>query len=232
MRILIVEDEFKIADIIKDRLTKEKYVVDISSNGQDGLYNALLNIYDLIILDIMLPMVNGFEILKKIKEEKVESKVIMLTAKSEIEDKLSGLTNGADDYITKPFHIEELVARVNIQLRKEGNIVKNKFIQVGDIRLNIDTSKLLCIKTGEEIELICKEYLLLEYFMNNENNIISKEQINDKIWGINSESESNNIEAYISFIRKKLKAIGSCVNIKAIRGLGYRLEVKDDKTKK
>lgn len=232
MRILLVEDEYNLADVIKDRLTDEKYVVDVSYDGQEGLYNALLDIYDLIILDVMLPSINGFEILKKLRDFKINSKIIMLTARSQIEDKLEGLTNGADDYITKPFHVEELIARINLQLRKDNSSFKDNCIKVGDIILNIDNSKLSCIKNGEDIELICKEFLLLEYFMNNENRIISKDQINDKVWGINNESESNNIEAYISFIRKKLKAIGSEVKIKSVRGLGYKLEVNNEEIKK
>lgn len=229
MRILIIEDEQSLVSIIKDKLTKEKYIVDSSYDGEEGLYNALMNIYDLIILDVMLPKINGFEILKRIREEKINSKVIMLTARGEIDDKLEGLTNGADDYITKPFHLEELVARINIQLRKD--YTKEKSLIFGDIKLNVACSKLMCIKTNEEIDMICKEFLLLEYLMNNKETIVSKDQIIDKIWGIDNETESNNVEAYISFIRRKLKAIGSSVNIKAIRGLGYRLEDTDEKIK-
>lgn len=228
MRILIVEDEYNLADVIKDRLSKEKYTVDISCTGNEGLDNALSNIYDLIILDVMLPGINGFDILKEIREEKIESKVIMLTAKGELEDKLNGLTNGANDYLTKPFHIEELVARVNIQLRNDDNAIKNNLIKYEDITLDINSSKLSCTTTGSEIELICKEFLLLEYLLNNKTRIVSKELINDKIWGIDNESESNNIEAYVSFIRKKLKAVGSNVTIKAVRGLGYKLEVNNE----
>lgn len=228
MRILIVEDEYNLADVIKDRLSKEKYTVDISCTGNEGLDNALSNIYDLIILDVMLPGINGFDILKEIRREKVESKVIMLTAKGELEDKLNGLTNGANDYLTKPFHIEELVARVNIQLRNDDDTIKNNLIKYEDITLDINSSKLSCTTTGLEIELICKEFLLLEYLLNNKTRIVSKELINDKIWGIDNESESNNIEAYVSFIRKKLKAVGSNVTIKAVRGLGYKLEVNNE----
>lgn len=228
MRILIVEDEYNLADVIKDRLSKEKYTVDISCTGNEGLDNALSNIYDLIILDVMLPGINGFDILKEIRKEKVESKVIMLTAKGELEDKLNGLTNGANDYLTKPFHIEELVARVNIQLRNDDDAIKNNLIKYEDITLDIKSSKLSCTTTGSEIELICKEFLLLEYLLNNKTRIVSKELINDKIWGIDNESESNNIEAYVSFIRKKLKAVGSNVTIKAVRGLGYKLEVNNE----
>ena len=125
MRVLVIEDEEKIADLIKDRLKKEKYDVDVSLDGEDGSYNALTNIYDLIILDVMLPYKDGFEILEEIKENNIKSKVLMLTARGEIDDKLTGLTGGADDYLTKPFHMDELVARVNIQLRKDTS-VKNK----------------------------------------------------------------------------------------------------------
>ena len=179
MRILIVEDEKGLADIIEARLKKEKYSVDVSYNGEDGLDNALTNIYDLIILDVMLPRINGFEILKEIKNNKIESKIIMLTAKSELEDKLNGFERGANDYITKPFHID----------------------------------------------IILKEFLLLEYFMRNPNQILSREQIFDKVWGMDNESESNNVEAYVSFVRKKLKAIGSNITIKTARGMGYKMEV-------
>lgn len=228
MRILVIEDEFNLADIISSRLKKEKYTVDIAMNGEEGLFNALSGIYNLIILDVMLPCINGFEILKKIRGNKIDVKIIMLTAKSELEDKLIGFNGGADDYVTKPFHIEELVARVNAQLRKDSfqNIID--YIEVGNLRLNLKTSSLMCMKTNESIEIGCKEFLLLEYLMQNKNIIISKEQIYDKVWGIDNVSESNNLEAYLSFIRKKLKIIGCNVSIKAIRGLGYKLEVYDE----
>lgn len=219
MRILIIEDEPKIAEVISSRLKKENYVVDINKNGEEGLDNALTNIYDLIILDVMLPKINGFEILKQIRKEKIEAKVIMLTAKSMLDDKLTGFNSGANDYITKPFHVEELVARVNAQLRMNQNQTKKDYIEAGDIRLNT--------KTNEEIEIICKEFQIIEYLIKNPNQVISKEQIYEKIWGLENESESNNLEAYISFIRKKLKSIGSEVQIKAIRGQGYKLEARN-----
>ncbi|MBR0412116.1 MAG: response regulator transcription factor [Eubacterium sp.] len=227
MRILVVEDEYKLADVIAARLKKEKYEVDISTDGEDGLYNAESGIYDLIILDVMLPGVNGFEILREIREEGITSKVIMLTAKSMLEDKLEGLTGGANDYVTKPFHMDELMARVNIQLRQDSTNVQKDYIEFGDIRLNTETSSLSCTTTGESINVINKEFQLLEYFINNPNRILSKEQIYDKVWGYDNEIESNNLEAYLSFIRKKLKAIGAGVNIKAVRGMGYRMEIKE-----
>lgn len=228
VRILVVEDEYKIADIISSRLKEEKYTVDTSLDGEEGLYNALTGIYDLILLDVMLPKVDGFEILKKIKEEQISSKVIMLTAKGMLEDKLHGFDIGVDDYITKPFHIEELVARVNVQLRKQ-DIANNKdILEYGDLKLNIRTTKLTCKSTNETIDIICKEFLILEYLMKNSGQVISKVTLYDKVWGLDSEIESNNLEAYISFIRKKLKAISSKTTIKAIRGLGYKLEASNE----
>ena len=226
MRILVVEDEFSLADIIATKLRKEKYNVDISLDGEEGLDKALSNIYDLIILDIMLPKINGIEILKEIRNNNIDTKVIMLTAKSSLDDKLIGFEAGANDYITKPFHMEELIARVNVQLRSnnEKNINKD-ILKFGDIELNVRASTILCIKNNETINISYKELMILEYLMNNSNQIISKEQIYDKIWGIDTDFESNNLEAYLSFVRKKLKIIDSDVTIKAIRGMGYKLEV-------
>lgn len=227
MRILIVEDEFKIADVIASRLRKENYIVDVFDNGEAGLDNALTNIYDLIILDVMLPKVDGFKILEEIRREKINAKVIMLTAKSMIEDKLMGGNSGANDYLTKPFHIDELVARVNAQLRMDNVQVQKYYVEAGDLRLNIKNTTLICTTTNESIEVVCKEFMLLEYLMKNKNQVLQKEQLYEKIWGLDNESESNNLEAYLSFIRKKIKIIGSNVQIKAIRGIGYKLEVEN-----
>jgi DNA-binding response OmpR family regulator len=176
----------------------------------------------------MLPGVNGFDILKEIRKKKIDSKVIMLTAKSLLEDKLNGFENGANDYLTKPFHIDELVARVNAQLKNQTNITKKNTIIYGDLTLDVKSSRLICTKTNNSVELVCKEFMLLEYLMNNSSQILSKEQIYDKIWGIYNEIESNNLEVYLSFIRKKLKAIGSDVSIKSSRGLGYKLEYDNE----
>ena len=225
MRILVVEDEFSLADIIATKLRKEKYNVDISLDGEEGLDNALSGVYDLIVLDIMLPKINGIEILKEIRNNNIDTKVIMLTAKSSLDDKLIGFENGANDYITKPFHMEELIARVNVQLRNNEKNINKDILKFGDIELNVRTSTISCIKNNESINISYKELMILEYLMNNSNQIISKEQIYDKIWGIDNYFESNNLEAYLSFVRKKLKIIDSDVTIKAIRGMGYKLEV-------
>lgn len=227
MRILIVEDEFNLADVIASRLRKEKYIVDISTDGDDGSYKAMTNIYDLIILDVMLPYKDGFTILKELKENNIKAQVIMLTAMDGIEDKLNGFKGGADDYLTKPFHLEELVARVNIKLKKDINS-NNDYLEYGDIRLDLNKKKIVNIKTNEEIDVLCKEFLLLECLLRNKDQVVSKEFIYDYVWGMDNESVSNNLEAYVSFIRRKLKAIDSTVNIKALRGLGYKLEANHE----
>lgn len=221
MKILIIEDEYNLADVIKERLEKEKLIVDIVEDGEEGYYYASTNTYDLIILDVMLPNMSGFQILNKLRTDNINSKIIMLTARSTIEDKLNGLENGADDYLTKPFHMDELVARVNIQLKRNGN--KNN-LSFGDLVLNTTTLKITCTRTNEVVELIKKEFQLLEYFINNPNQVLSKEQIYDRVWEIENEIESNNLEAYLSFIRKKLRAIESKVVIKSVRGMGYKIE--------
>ena len=226
MRILIVEDEFNLADVIASRLRKEKYTVDISTDGDDGSYKAMTNIYDLIILDVMLPYKDGFTILKELKENNIKAQVIMLTAMDGIEDKLNGFKGGADDYLTKPFHLEELVARVNIKLKKDIN--NNDYLEYGDIRLDLNKKKIVNINNNEEIDVLCKEFLLLECLLRNKDQVVSREFIYDYVWGMDNESVSNNLEAYISFIRRKFKAIDSTVNIKALRGLGYKLEVNHE----
>ena len=229
MRILIVEDETSLADLLSNRLKKEKYIVDVSNDGEEGLYNALLDIYDLILLDIMLPSVNGIDILKEIKKNNIKSKVIMLTAKSDLEDKLLGFNEGANDYIPKPFHIDEVVARVNACLRTDT--IKDNNLKFGDLILDIKTSTIINKNNNEKINIINKEFQLLEYFMNNPNQVLSKDMIYDKVWGIENDSISNNLEAYLSFIRKKLKIINSNVQIKSLRNLGYKMEYNDERIK-
>lgn len=220
MKVLIVEDEYNLADVIKERLEK-KLTADIVEDGEEGYYYASTNTYELIILDVMLPNMSGFQILNKLRTDNINSKIIMLTARSTIEDKLNGLENGADDYLTKLFHMDELVARVNIQLKRNGN--KNN-LSFGDLVLNTTALKVTCTKTNEVVELIKKEFQLLEYFINNPNQVLSKEQIYDRVWGVENEIESNNLEAYLSFIRKKLRVIESKVVIKSVRGMGYKIE--------
>lgn len=230
MKILIIEDEYNLADAISSMLMSEKYSVEIKTDGEKGLEEALTDIYDLIILDVMLPHKNGFDILKELRKEKINTKILMLTAKNTIEDKMSGFNNGADDYLTKPFHMEELVARVNVQLRKNNNI-SNDDIELGDIILNIRSMELYNKNEDYKVKIIGKEFGLLEFLMNNANRVIEKEQLFVKIWGYDTECDINTLEAYISFIRKKLKLVKSKITLKAIRNMGYVLEVDNEKTK-
>lgn len=221
MRILIIEDKKILSDIIKERLEKEHFVVDATYDGEDGYYYAATGVYDLIILDIMLPGIDGFQILSDLRKNKVESKIIILSAKSSINDKLEGLKNGADDYMTKPFHMDELLARINLQI-KDKNLEKG-LLEFGDIILDVNNSYLKCIKSEESVELVLKEMQIMEYFINNPNHLLTKEQIYDRVWGVENTIESNNLEVYLTFIRKKIKAIGSNVLIKSLRGMGYKL---------
>ena len=221
MRILIVEDEKSLAQLISDRLKKDRYTTDISNDGEEGLYNALSGIYDLIILDIMLPKVDGITILKELRKEDHDVKVIMLTAKAELDDRLLGFANGANDYVPKPFHIDELIARVNAQLNIGRTV--NETLKYGDLILDYPSSEISSDISGESISVNNKEFQLLEYLMNNPERILSREMIYDRIWGMESDALSNNLEAYMSFVRKKLKMIGSKVSIKTIRNMGYKL---------
>jgi DNA-binding response OmpR family regulator len=174
----------------------------------------------------MLPNENGFEILNNLKKEKVETPVIILTAKSEISDKLQGLENGADDYITKPFHIKELIARVKVVLKRNSNLEDTNILEYEDLKFDLKNAKISC---GEkEISISGKELELLEVLLVNKNQTINREKLADKIWGYDSEVEYNNVEVYISFLRKKLKLLKSRVKIKTIRGIGYKMEGEND----
>ena len=230
MKILIIEDEYNLADAIASMLRKEKYDVLIKTDGESGLDEALTDVYDLVILDVMLPRKNGFEILKEIREEKIGAKVLMLTAKNTIDDKLIGFNNGADDYLTKPFHMEELMARVHVQLRK-NSMASSEVMELGDIILNIKSMELANKLENHKVKIIGKEFQLLELLMHNPNQVMEKEQLFVKIWGYDTECDINTLEAYISFIRKKLKLVKSKINLKAIRNVGYILEVNNEKIK-
>ena len=230
MKVLIIEDEYNLADAIASMLKTKKYSVEIRTDGEDELDEALTDIYDLIILDVMLPHKNGFEILKELRAEDISAKILMLTAKTTIDDKMEGFNNGADDYLTKPFHMEELLARVNVQLRK-SQAVNNDIMQLGDIVLNIKSMELANKNENHKVKVIGKEFELLELLINNANQVMEKEQLFVKIWGYDTECDINTLEAYISFIRKKLKLVKSKISLKAIRNMGYVLEVKDEETK-
>ncbi|WP_432409190.1 response regulator transcription factor [Wukongibacter sp. M2B1] len=225
MRILIVEDELHLAEALKQILKKNNYTVDVVHDGESGLDNALSDIYDLIILDIMLPKMDGINVLKNIREEGIEVPVILLTAKGEISDKVIGLDSGADDYLAKPFATEELLARIRAMSRRKGEIIPDNSLKYGDIELNTATLKLL--KGSKEVKITLKESELLEFLILRKNIVTSKELIIEKLWGYDSEAEHNHVEVYISFLRKKLIFLNSEVTINTIRGVGYVLEGKN-----
>ena len=226
MNILIIEDEYSLADAVAETLKNEKFNVCIKTNGEDGENEALTENYDLILLDVMLPKKNGFEILKYLRQEKIKTPIIMLTAKSEIDDKLNGLEHGADDYVTKPFSMRELLARIKAVLKRTNDIEDTECFEYGDIVLDIKNAKLKC--RDNEIQISGKELELLEQLLLNKNQILSRESLVEKIWGYESDAEYNSVEVYITFIRRKLKLIDSKVNVKAVRGVGYKLEEKND----
>lgn len=226
MKILIIEDEYSLADAIAETLKKENFTVDIITNGEEGENEALSNIYDLILLDVMLPNKDGFEILNSMRNEQIETPVIMLTAKTEMCDKLNGLENGADDYITKPFHMRELIARIKVVLKRKQNINDTNILEYSDLQLDLGTGKMKCGNT--EIPINGKELDLLEILLLNKNQIVNREILANKIWGYNSEAEYNNVEVYVSFLRKKLKLLKSKVKIRAVRGIGYKMEEEND----
>lgn len=226
MNILIVEDEYSLADAIAETLKKEKFNINIQTNGEDGENEALTGNYDLILLDVMLPQKNGFEILTSLRKAKIKTPIIMLTAKSEMSDKLNGLENGADDYITKPFSTRELVARIKIILKRTNNIEDTSILEYGDLTLDIKNAKVKC--KDNEIQISGKELDLLEQLLLNKEQVSVRENLAQRIWGYESDSEYNNVEVYITFLRRKLNLLQSKVKIKAIRGIGYKLEVEND----
>ena len=216
MKVLIIEDEYSLADAIAETLKNDNFNVSIETNGEDGENEALTENYDLILLDVMLPKKNGFDILRTLRQAKIKTPVIMLTAKSEIEDKLNGLEHGADDYITKPFAMRELMARIKAVLKRTNNIENTECLEYGDLVLEFKNAKLKC--NDSEIQISGKELELLEQLLINKNQISSRESLAERIWGYENDSEYNNVEVYITFVRRKLKLIGSTVNIKAVRG--------------
>ena len=223
MRIMIAEDEEKLADALVQIFAKNKITADAVGNGIDALDNALTGIYDVIVLDIMMPGMNGIEVLRKIRAEGMDTPVLMFTAKDEISDKVKGLDSGADDYLTKPFATEELLARVRaLGRRSSAAIVNSDVITCGDLSLDTAAYELSCGKNSLKLGL--KEFSIMELLMKNSGRVLSKETLITKIWGYDSDAEYNNVEVYISFLRKKLDFIKSKAAIKTVRGVGYTLE--------
>ncbi len=224
MKILLIEDEVYLAAAICKMLKSENMIVDPVYDGNEGLDYAYDELYDAIILDVMLPGKDGFEILNEIRKDGIKTPVLMLTARTELEDRLAGLEGGADYYLTKPFEKEELVACLRvITRRREETFVRE--LAFGDLFLSEKDTKLFCRSQNTDIRLSAKEYQLMEFFLMNPGRMLSRELIQDRIWGIDSEAEYNGIEVYISFLRKKLNFLKSNVMIRNTRGLGYSLEI-------
>ena len=225
MQILIVEDEVRLADAIAEILRDKKYMVDVVHDGDSGLEYIRSGIYDVILLDVMLPVMDGFAVAQKAREEKINTPIIMLTAKSEIPSRVKGLDAGADDYMTKPFAPSELLARIRSVTRRKGEVVTDRET-FGDLELDLATCELSC--GAKSIHLNFKEFELLKLLMANQGTAIAKEFIITKIWGYDSDASDNNVEAYISFLRKKLSYLDSSVKINALRKVGYLLEEEQE----
>lgn len=224
MRVLIVEDEKRLGEAIAQMLKENRVMTDVVRDGREGYEYAQTGVYDAIILDLMLPSMNGFEISKKLRAEKVKTPILMLTAKySTTADKVCGLESGADDYMTKPFQYEELLARIRAITRRTGEVQLNE-ITYGDIILNISTGEMIC--NDKSIHLNYKEFEIMKLLIANQDVAITKDDIIVKVWGYDSDATDNNVEAYISFIRKKLNFLKSRVSIIALRKIGYKLEEK------
>ncbi len=225
MKILIIDDEINLADAIGELFRQHKYVVDVVYDGEDGLYCAKNGDYDVVLLDVMMPKMDGFEVIKRLRENKNSVPVIMLTAKDDLQSKVTGLDLGADDYLSKPFAMEELLARVRALARRHSEIVVDT-ISYHDITLNTRNYTLSC---GEKcVGLGAKEYNVLHFMLTNPKQVLSKDMIISKVWGLDSDITENNVEAYISFLRKKLFFVGSKVTILSKRMLGYYLEIERD----
>lgn len=222
MKLLLVEDEKQLSEALQQILIKNKYSVDAVYNGEEGLLYALSDVYDVIILDIMLPKLNGLEILKMIRKRKISTPVILLTAKGSVEDRILGLDLGADDYLPKPFAPEELLARLRAVTRRNSELINDNILEFADIKLNLSTYEMESNDTN--ITLTQKEFDILKYFMQRPKLVVSKDDLITKLWGFDADIDHNNIEVYISFLRKKLSYIESNVKITTIRRVGYRLE--------
>ena len=224
MNILIVDDERDLVNALSAILKQHNYAVDCAYNGEDGLEYALSGIYDVVILDVMMPKMDGFETLKRMRAKNITVPVIMLTAKSDVTDKIDALNGGADDYITKPFDTQELLARVKALLRRGTKMTDNS-LKIGNTVLDRDTYEL--VANDKKISLGKKEFQILEILMLNANKCVEKERLIEKIWGYDSEAEYNTVEVYVSFLRKKLAAVNSDAEIRSVRGIGYTVGVKN-----
>ncbi len=222
MKILMIEDEKRLCEAMKRILKANHYLLDIANDGEYGLECAMTGTYDIIILDIMLPKMDGISVLKRLRKNSVATPVIMLTAKGETEDKIWGLDSGADDYLSKPFSTEELLARLRALGRRKADLVSDGVHRVGDVELYPSTLDMK--STFHSVKLTAKEYQLMELLMLRNGMLTSKTRIIEKIWGYDSEIDEHSVEVYISFLRKKLGLIKAHLTIQSERGVGYRLK--------
>jgi len=223
MRILLVEDEIKMAQAVSEILRQDGYEVDACTDGDSGADASLSGLYDLLILDIMLPRRSGLDILRDVRNSGSKVPILMLTAKSELSDKVSGLDSGADDYLTKPFEVEELLARIRALSRRGTGAKPDGMLRAGNLALCPTTAILRNEVSGEEVRLSEKEHKIMECLISSYPGIVPREQLAVKVWGYESEAEYNNVEVYLTFTRKKLTFIRADLEIKAVRGMGYEL---------
>ncbi len=224
MKILIVEDEKLLADSVKELLSEKGFDADAVYDGESGIQYGETNVYDLIILDVMMPRVNGYQVAKRLRAEHLSTPILMLTAKSELLDRVEGLNSGADYYLTKPFDARELLACVNALLRRQGQEVDE--LTFGNTSLDLESGALLC--GGSELRLSAKEFEVMRMLMQAKDKNLSKEAILSKVWGFDSDAVENHVEVYVGFLRKKLKGLGSDISIVAARRLGYHLEIEEN----
>ena len=221
MRVLIVEDSVSLTDALESVLKREKFTVEVAHDGEEGVAYAETGVYDVILMDVMMPVKSGIEATRELRAKKVNTLIIMLTALSEESDKIAGLDCGADDYITKPFSMSELLARIRAVTRRKGDIIPEDGLSYGGVTLNLYTYML---SSGEkQIKLSKKEAEIVRYFFEKPSFVAQRDQLISKVWGFDSEFESNNLEVFISFLRKKLRFLDARFTIVPVRGVGYRL---------
>ena len=223
MKILIAEDEVLLADSLKTLLEKKGFTVEVAYDGETGRDYAETGVYDLLILDVMMPRLNGYDLARQVRAERCATPILMLTAKGELEDRIEGLNAGADYYLTKPFDTRELLACINALLRRQGDQVDE--LRFGNTALDLASGMLVC--GAERVRLSAKEFDIMRFLLQSKGNNLSKEVLLARVWGFDSNAVENHVEVYVGFLRKKLASIGSNVRIEAVRRLGYHLEVAD-----
>ena len=224
MKILVIEDEKLLADSLRSLLERKGFEVEVCYDGESGAEYAELGVYDLLILDVMMPKMDGYQVARQVRAQRCGTPILMLTAKSGLEDRIEGLNAGADYYLTKPFNTRELLACINALLRRQGSQVDE--VSFGNTALDLSSSTLIC---GEErIRLSAREFDVMRFLLQSRERNLSKETILARVWGYDSEATENHVEVYVGFLRKKLRRIGSNISIEAVRRLGYHLEVRDD----